>query len=141
MEGQIIEILAGGGIETAFKELGIEATCTYKNPKATKYEIWEVAEDDMMIMKYTPSWPAKYGWFSYDEDRVLLFVNPIELTVNNKTMYGGNYEDRIEYNNLQEYFIQSGIDTDLWVQPYSYIKGLAEQNKMTMTKLFITYLG
>lgn len=141
METILIEILAGDGIETAFKELGIEAKCTYKNLKETAYEVWEISEDDMWLMEYAPSWPKRYGWWSYNEGRVLMLGNPTELTVNKKTMYGGCYEDRIDYNSLQEYFNQSGIGSDKWMPLYSQIKGLANQNKMTMAELFKTYQG
>ena len=141
MEIVMIEILAGNGIETAFKELGIEAKCTYKNSKTTDYEVWEVAEDDLWLMEYTPSWPDRYGWWSYNENKILRIDNPIELTVNNKRMYGGYYEERTDYNNLQEYLEQSGIGADKQTPLYSYIKGLANQNNMTMAELFATYQG
>ena len=39
-----IEILASGGIKNAFKELGIEATRTYKGTKKPYYQIWELLQ-------------------------------------------------------------------------------------------------
>ena len=42
-----IEILASGGIKNAFKELGIEATRTYKGTKKQYYQIWELKKSDI----------------------------------------------------------------------------------------------
>ena len=83
METVLIEILAGGGIETAFKELGIEAKCTYNQTKTPHYEVWEIAEDDMFMMDLVSNWPQRYGWWTYSEGSNMGGVNH-DITINGK---------------------------------------------------------
>ena len=60
-----IEILASGGIKNAFKELGIEATRTYKGTDKPYYQIWELEKSDMHKMDEMTEWPEHYGWWRY----------------------------------------------------------------------------
>ena len=54
-----IEILASGGIKNAFKELGIEATRTYKGTDKPYYQIWELEKSDMHKMDEMTEWPRE----------------------------------------------------------------------------------
>ena len=60
-----VEILAGGGIKTAFKELGIKATRTYKGTDKTHYQVWEIEKSDMLRLDEISEWPDHYGWWIY----------------------------------------------------------------------------
>lgn len=170
MEIQMIEILAGGGIETAFKELGIEAKCTYKSPKATDYEVWEIAKDDMLMMEFVANWPDKYGWWTYSGGSVMGDVNA-ELTVNNKKIsawldegkvealkYYWEHESReerkaydfdfdeyvadwlMDYHDLLEYF-SNHLGASKVSNVFALAQDLAKANNMSVAQLFTTYQG
>ena len=170
MEIKIVEILAGGGIETAFKELGIEAKCTYKSPKTTYYEVWEIAEDDRMLMEYTPSWPDRYGWWVYADGSNLGDPNA-ELTINNQKLLAWCDEWRVEdlktdweretkdekeaydfdfekykedwlmnYHDLLEYF-SNHIGASTASNVFALANDLAKANHMSVAQLFTKYQG
>lgn len=170
MESQIIEILAGGGIETAFKELGIKAKCTYKSPKNTWYEIWELEKDDMMMMEFVANWPDKYGWWTYSDGSVMGDVNK-EITINGQKILAWLDVDRVEalrydweheskdekeaynfdfdayvkdwltdYPNLLEY-LALHLGASKASNVFALSQDLAKANKMSVARLFTTYLG
>lgn len=64
------EILAGDGIENAFKELGIEATRTYKGVMppddgmyhGEEYEVWMLSELDYNKITDISEYDWKYAW-------------------------------------------------------------------------------
>ena len=66
-----IEILAGNGIETAFKELGIKYLRTYrKKPKSEKdysviHSVYEISKQDLDKLDEVVEWPDNYGWWRY----------------------------------------------------------------------------
>lgn len=171
MEIQIVEILAGGGIETAFKELGIEAKCTYKSPKTTYYEVWEIAKDDMLLLECTPSWPKKYGWWRYCDGSNMGPVN-YDFTIKGQPIIAwlrdGTREDlerdwahepkaeKEAYNFDFEEYAKDNIITDytdlleyfcdhcgcsVESNVFALAKDLAEANHMSVAQLFTKYQG
>lgn len=58
-----VEILAGGGIQNAFKALGINAKRTYKMSHEPYYEIWEIDKKDMKALEETSEWSNEWGFF------------------------------------------------------------------------------
>lgn len=60
-----VEILAGGGIKTAFKELGIEAIRKYRGVEKPHCQVWELEKSDMQKMDEATEWPDHYGWWRY----------------------------------------------------------------------------
>ena len=170
MDSKVVEILAGGGIETAFKELGIEATCTYKNPEATLYEVWEITKDDMMMMEFVANWPDKYGWWTYSDGSVMGNVNK-DMTINGqkilawldegrvdalrydweheskeeKEAYNFNFDEYVDdwytdYPNLLEYFALH-LGASKASNVFALSQDLAKANNMSVAQLFTTYLG
>lgn len=170
MESQIIEILAGNGIETAFKELGIEAKCTYKNPKSTYYEVWEIEKDDMLMLEFVSNWPKKYGWWRYSEGSnmgdvdydftikgqpIIAWQNGViedlksdweHETKKNKEFYNFNVEEYIEdnittdYTDLLEYFCNH-CGCSVESNVCALAQDLAKANNMTVAQLFAKYQG
>lgn len=59
------EILGGGGLHKAFKELGIEATRTYRRSEKPYYEVWELSKEDAKSLEYAEEWKDDWGWFHY----------------------------------------------------------------------------
>ena len=170
MEIEMIEILAGGGIETAFKELGIEAKCTYKSPKATDYEVWEIAKDDMLMMEFVANWPDKYGWWAYSEGSVMGDSNA-ELTIKGQKIFAWLDEGRVDllkynweheskeeqeaynfdfdeyvadwlmdYYDLLEYF-SNHLGASKISNVCALAQDLAKFNHMSMAQLFTKYQG
>lgn len=60
-----IELLCGGGIKTAFKELEINATRLYKGTEEPYYQIWEIEKSDLKRLEEAPEWPDHYGWWRF----------------------------------------------------------------------------
>ncbi len=58
------EIL-GNNLHKAFKELGINATRTYKRTEKPRYEVWELSKDDVKKLKYSDEWQDDWGWFCH----------------------------------------------------------------------------
>ena len=59
------EILGGGALYKAFRELGIEATRTYKGAEKPHYQVWELSKDDAKKLEYASEWNDEWGWFCY----------------------------------------------------------------------------
>lgn len=60
-----VEILGGGGLHKAFKELGINATRTYKGAEKPHYEVWELSKDDLKKLEYDIEWKDECGWWRF----------------------------------------------------------------------------
>ena len=60
-----IEILAGNGINKAFKELEIEATRTYKGANEPNYEVWEIEKKDLTRLEEAAEWKPHWGWWRF----------------------------------------------------------------------------
>lgn len=59
------EILGGGSLYKAFRELGIEATRTYKGKEKPHYQVWELSKDDLKQLEYATEWKDEWGWWRY----------------------------------------------------------------------------
>lgn len=63
-----VEIFAGGSIENAFKENGVDAAMTYKfcgNGCREDFTVWEIEETDMKRLAAIDDggWPDHWGWW------------------------------------------------------------------------------
>ena len=171
MEIVLIEILAGNGIETAFKELGVEAKCTYKQTKTPHYEVWEIAEDDMFMMDLVSNWPDRYGWWTYSDSSNIGSVNH-DITINGKTVtawmrdglmddlrrdweretkknkefYDFDFAKYAEDNVFTDYnnlleYFCDHLGASTASNVFALAKDLANSNRMTVAELFKTYQG
>jgi hypothetical protein len=59
------EILGGGALYKAFRELGIDATRTYKGKDKPHYEVWELSKEDLKKLEYETEWKDEWGWYRY----------------------------------------------------------------------------
>ena len=60
-----VEILGGGGLYKAFRELGIKAIRTYKGKEKPHYEVWELSKDNLKKLEYTEEWKDEWGWWRF----------------------------------------------------------------------------
>jgi hypothetical protein len=61
------EILGQGALYKAFRELGIEATRTYKGKEKPHYQVWELSKDDCKKLEYECEWDDAWGWFCHSK--------------------------------------------------------------------------
>ena len=59
------EIMGGNGLYKAFRELGIQATKTYKRSEKPHYEVWELSKEDVKKLEYSEEWKDEWGWFCH----------------------------------------------------------------------------
>ena len=59
------EILGGGALYKAFRELGIEATRTYKGKEKPHYQVWELSKSDLKRLEYMEEWKDEWGWWQH----------------------------------------------------------------------------
>jgi hypothetical protein len=59
------EILGGGALYKAFRELDIEATRTYKGKEKPHYQVWELSKEDAKRLEYSTEWKDEWGWFCH----------------------------------------------------------------------------
>lgn len=134
------EILAGAGIQNAFKELGIKAKRTYKSSHEPFYEVWELDKKDLKVLDETSEWLDSWGWWRSAKGSNLGTAADF-LTVNGQFMIG--WESRSgndTYDTLLEYFCD-GIGAS---QPGNIIAlavDLARANGKSVANLFKIYEG
>ena len=164
-----IEILCGGNIEKAFKELDIPMTVTYSGEQ---YKVCEIEKSDLKIISEISEseWKPDWGWWRFAKGSNM--GTPYEFFVVNGQMLIGwisfrredlyndweaednaekaayhysfkEYEEDImprEYNSLSQYLCEElGAS-----QPRNICAlaiDLAKANGMTMAKLFATFEG
>ena len=108
----MIEILAGKGIENAFKELGINAKNTYKRVMPEEkgyhgeaYEVWELSDDDheRLCNVLDEDWKGEWGWWRSSEGSNMGFVDEA-FTINNERIIAwcGTRRDNVEQEWLDE---------------------------------------
>lgn len=165
-----VEILAGGGIHKAFKELGINAKRTYKSNHEPYYEVWELDKKDLKILDEAYEWPDEWGFYRFAKGSNMgtacsfFTVNGQELIAwdgakrddlyddwDNKT-----FEERAEYNHSFKKYEESmmpRVYDNLLTYMYEEIGAamatnvcalavdLARANGKTMAKLFEMYEG
>ena len=134
------EILAGNGIQNAFKELGIKAKRTYKSSHEPYYEVWELDKKDLKILEDTYEWPDKYGWYRHAKGSNMGTAAEF-LTVNGQFMIGwASRSGNDTYDTLLEYFCD-GIGASQPGNVIALAVDLARVNGKTVAKLFQTYEG
>jgi hypothetical protein len=139
------EILAGYGIEKAFKNFGIKAKRTYKrqykNPYDIEYEVWELTHEELRLLNTPINWPETWGFWRHD---VGSNMGPVthEFIINGKPIKAWRWynDEPTEYKHLLEYYeIELGATTEKNVCALSV--DLAKQNGLTMAQLFEIYYG
>ena len=163
-----VEILAGGGIQNAFKALGINAKKTYKMSHEPYYEIWEIDKKDMKALEETSEWSNEWGFFRYAKGSNLgtacsLFtVNGKELIAwdgsrredlyddweveEEKEQYHYSFKEYEEsmmprqYDTLLEYMCNE-IGASLESNIIALAVDLGRANGKTVAQLFETYEG
>jgi hypothetical protein len=164
------EILCGGAIHKAFKELDIKATRTYKGSDKPYYQVWELSKDDLRKLEYTEEWKDEWGWWRYAkgsnmgtpfdfftvngkeliawdgykrEDLVLEWA---EISFEEKAKYNHSirkYEEEVyprAYKSLLTYMCDE-VGASVERNVCALAVDLARANGMTMAKLFETYEG
>lgn len=165
-----VEILAGGGIKTAFKELGIEAIRKYRGVEKPHCQVWELEKSDMQKMDEATEWPDHYGWWRYAKGSnmgtacSIFTVNgheliawdgtrredlrddwdnePNEVKAEYHYLYRNYEEDRMphKYDTLLDYFCDE-IGASAESNVCSLAVDLARANGMSLAKLFKIYEG
>lgn len=59
------EIFGCGALHKAFRELGVEATRTYKGTEKPHYQVWELSKSDLKTLMYNTEWNDEWGWFCH----------------------------------------------------------------------------
>lgn len=164
------EILGGGALYKAFRELDIDATRTYKGKEKPHYQVWELSKDDLKKLEYAEEWKDEWGWWRYAKGSNM--GTPFDFfTVNGKELIAWDgykredlilewaevpFEERVKYHHsIREYENQKYprvydkltdyMAQELGVSTEKNICAcavdLARANGMTMGQLFKTYEG
>ena len=134
------EILAGGNINKAFKELGIKAKRTFKSVHEPYYEIWDIDKKDLKILNETTEWDDNWGWHRSAKGSNLGTAASF-LTINGQFMIGWeSREGKDTYDTLLDYFRQ-GIGAGMESNIIALAVDLARANGKTVAKLFELYEG
>lgn len=134
------EILAGGGINKAFRAFKIKANRTYKSSYEPSYEVWELSKNDLKTLDEALEWPAEFGWYKYAKGSNM--GTPVEFfTVNGQFMIGWETRDgKDTYNTLMDYFGEGlGVYNESIICAYAV--DLARVNGKTLGSFFTTYEG
>lgn len=135
-----VELLAGDGINKAFKELSIKATRTYYNDTCP-FQVWEIDKKDLHLLDEAPEWDDSWGWWRYAKGSNM--GTPCDFfTINGQFMIGWEPTNlkKESYDSLLTYLCDGfGVSTETNVAALT--KDLAKANGMTLTKLFKTYEG
>ena len=165
-----VELLGGGALYKAFRELGIQATRTYKGSDKPHYQVWEVSKDDLKKLEYVDDWKDEWGWWRYAKGSNM--GTPFDFfQVNGKELIAWDgykredlvlewaevsLEDRAKYNHsIRKYeevmyprvydSLLKYVGTELGASAERNVCALAvdlaRANGMTMAKLFETYEG
>ena len=128
-----IEILGGGGLHRAFKELNIKAVKTYSRSEKPHYEVWELSKDDAKTLEYVTNWQDDWGWFHYSNGEHRGTACDF-LTIRNQFVIGWaaqNNNDTFEC--LTDYFINGLGVTDVSTM-CAYSMYIAKTNGWTLSK-------
>jgi hypothetical protein len=164
------EILAGGAIHKAFRELGIEAKRTYKSSHEPYYQVWEIDKKDIHALEEEEEWQDSYGWWRAVKGSnmgtacSLFTVNGKELiawdgsrredlyndwwdeTFEEKAAYHHSFKEYEEtmmprkYDSLLDYFHME-IGVGMETNICALAMDLARANGKTMAGIFETYEG
>ena len=129
------EILGGGALHKAFKELGINATRTYKGSEKPYYQVWELSKEDCKKLEYEVEWQDEWGWFFYSngEHRGTAYDF---LTINGVGVIAWQENcDKDTFDCLTDYFKECIGATDI-AQIAAYSVYLAKTNGWTLSKMW-----
>ena len=134
------EILAGGGIHKAFKDLDIKAKRTYKGSKEPYYEVWELDKNGLKVLEDTLEWPDEWGYWRFAKGSNMGTAAEF-LTVNGQFMIGWETRDgNVTYDSLLDYFHQ-GLGVGMTSNIIALAVDLGRVNGKTVGQLFKTYEG
>lgn len=101
-----VEILAGDGIENAFKALSIKANCTYKRRMPSEdghyygeeYEIWEISKETLTMISEIDNkeWKDDWGFWRYAEGSNLADKPTRQFIINNKRVLAWYNQDKLD---------------------------------------------
>ena len=134
------EILAGGGIQNAFNDLGIKAKMTYKMSKEPYYEVWELDKKDLKTLDESPEWFDEWGWYRFAKGSNMGSAADF-FTVNGQFMIGWESLDGNDtYDSLMDYF-HKGMNVSMESTICAMAVDLGRANGMSMSKLFKAFEG
>ena len=134
------EILAGNGIQNAFKEFGIKAKRAYKGTKEPYYEIWEIDKKDLRMLEDAPEWDGSWGWYRHAKGSNMGTACDF-FTVNGQFMIGWETRDGNDtYDSLLDYF-HKGLSVGMESNICALAVDLARVNSVSLGRLFQTYEG
>ena len=164
-----IEILAGSGIENAFKSLDIKTKNELKSNQG--FGVYKITDDEYKKPCNSPEpWPHEWGWWRFSEGSNMGGVDQ-EYTINGKKIIAWDgvfrnslkidcfccvaYQDNLcdgsennrkefgcldrSYTNIMSYFNEELGASTEW-NVCSLAVDLARQNGMTMAELFNEYM-
>lgn len=135
-----IEILTTNGIKSAFKELEISATRTYKDANESHLEVWEIEKPDLLKLEEAVEWPKGWGWYAHSKGCNRGSACNF-FTVNGQFMIGwGTDDNKDTYDTLNDY-LRDGLGLYNKDDICSTIVGLMRVNGMNMAKLLKTFQG
>lgn len=115
MQNNVVEILGGGGLEFAFRDLGIEARRTYKRQMppddgiyhGEAYECWEISQDalDQIDNISDDDWKSKWGWWRSSDGSNIEVYDDHEMCIKGHVIKA--FYSQEEYN---EYFQNGPYD-------------------------------
>ena len=117
------EILGGGALYKAFRELGIEATRTYKGKEKPHYQVWELSKDDLKKLEYNAEWKDEWGWFCHSNGE-----------------HRGTAYDFLTINDIGVIAWQEGCKQDTFACLTDYFKdciGVADNNKIASYSAYL----
>lgn len=134
------EIFGGGGLENAFRELGIDARMTYKGSREPYYEVWELSKKDLRALEEVLEWPDEWGFFRFSKGSNMGSAAEF-LNINGQFMIGwGTLDNKDTYDSLMDYF-HNGLNIYAESDIISISVDLARVNGKTVGKLFEIFEG
>ena len=140
-----VEIIGGAGLEFAFKDLSMDAKCTYKSEQLPFHvEVWEVSADDFKTLCDYPDekWKDVWGWWR--QGHCVYHGNIYnDYIVNGKMMYG------YEPNQKEDYEAKPYLDFYKYLLDVHHVStfynfcyfaiSLADDNKMKVSEFLKEY--
>ena len=133
-----IEILAGGSIEKAFKELNIPMTVTYSGEQ---YKVCEIEKSDFKTIAdiSEDEWKSNWGWWrSAKGSNMGTPYNFIKINGRDIICWEGDGHCSDEYNTLLDY-MNKAIGASQPRNVCALAVDLARANGMSMSELFKIY--
>lgn len=134
-----VEVLCGGSIEKAFKELGIDFTTTYSGDL---YKVCEIDKKDIKMMEnYEGEWLDNWGWWRFTTGSNL--GTPYSfMKINGHEIICWEMDDHYndEYDTLLDYMCDE-IGASQPRNVCALAVDLARANGISMAELFSIYQG